>query len=65
LQAVFKVFGIRKLLEIFPALAGFGTSHPADVSLEEEAGEQGQESFQASTKSGSNGFESLGSIIKN
>lgn len=48
-------FGIRKLLEI----------SPAPLWLCQPRLQRAQELFQAGTKSGTNGFESLRSVIKN
>lgn len=55
------VFGIRKLLETFLALSGFG--HIG--TCRRESGGGGRNQVQAGTKSGTKGFESLASVIKN
>lgn len=55
------VFRIRKLLETFLALSGFG--HVG--TCRHEPGGGGRNQVQAGTKSGTKGFESLASVIKN
>lgn len=57
------VFGLRKLLEMSPVLAGFSHIHNQRAWRRERRA--GQESFWAASNSGANGFESLGSVIKN
>lgn len=49
-----------KLLEVFPALAGLTHIGTLLMELESRAG-----GFETGTKSGTGGFESLGSVIKN
>lgn len=55
------VFGIRKLLEIFPSLSAFGQIN----TCKPEPGGGGSNQVHAGTKSGTQGFESLASVIKN
>lgn len=57
------VFGLRKLLEMSPVLAGF--SHIRNQRAWRRERRAGHQSFWAASNSGANGFESLGSVIKN
>lgn len=53
-----------KLLEVFPALAGL--THIGTLPTEREEELQSRAGvFEKGTKSGTGGFESLGSVIKN